>query len=129
MKILSATQADNVALELGKLEQGLLSYVLLEDGVMAKKADTGTTPDGKLTSSEWLGYAVQAVPKLYQDVLEGRRSVVVGGKKVDVSKIPTAQRDITIFGAETGNRAAMVQQPSVFDFRRKRDENPMITLK
>ncbi|PYT00041.1 MAG: hypothetical protein DMF63_08710 [Acidobacteria bacterium] len=129
MKILSATQADNVALELGNLKQGLLSYVLLEDGVIAKKADSGTAPDGKLTPSEWLGYAVNAVPKLYQDVLEGKRAINVGGNTVDVSKVPPAQRDVTVYGADPQDRKSMVQQPSVFDFRRKKDERPMITLR
>ncbi|PYT00040.1 MAG: hypothetical protein DMF63_08705 [Acidobacteria bacterium] len=129
MKILSATQADNVALELGNLKQGLLSYVLLEDGVIAKKADSGTAPDGKLTPSEWLGYAVNAVPKLYQDVLEGKRSINVGGNTVDVSKVPLAQRDVTVYGADPQDRKSMVQQPSVFDFRRKKDERALIALK
>lgn len=128
MKILSATQADNVALELGNLEQGLLSYVLLEDGVIAKKADSGAAPDGTLTPSEWLKYAESAVPKLYQDVLEGKRSVMIGGREVDVSKIPPAERGAKLFG-DTGNRESMVQRPHVFDFRKKKDESPMITLK
>src|SRR5690606_21452822 len=37
IRILSATQADNVALELGSLKQGLLTYVLLEEGVVNGK--------------------------------------------------------------------------------------------
>jgi hypothetical protein len=128
MKILSATQSDNVALELGNLQQGLLSYVLLEDGVIGKKADTGSAPDGKLTPSEWLKYAEAAVPKLYQDVLDGKRSIMIGGREVDVSKIPPGERGAKLFG-ETGNRETMVQKPNVFDFRKKKDESPMITLK
>lgn len=128
MKILSATQADNVAIELGSLQQGLLTYVLLQDGVIAKKADKGDKPDGFLTPSEWLKYAEDAVPKLYQDVLDGKRSVTIGGVEVDLSKVPPAERGAKLFG-NAGNRESMVQKPSVFDWRTSKREKPLIALK
>jgi hypothetical protein len=56
---------------------------VLEDGIVNKKADTGSPADGKLTAAEWLSYAVSAVPKLYQDVLDGKRSIIVGDRLLD----------------------------------------------
>ena len=126
MRILSATQSNNVALELGSLQQGLLSYALLEDGVVKKKADTGPS-DGKLTAAEWLGYAEKAVPKLYQDVLDGKRSILVAGVPTDTSKL-TAQARADKF-CENCDPKKIVQEPSIFDFRKNKTERILIDLK
>ncbi len=127
MLILSATQADNVALELNSLKHGLLTFALIQDGVVEKKADTGDKPDGKLTASEWLNYAVIAVPKLFQDVLDGKRDIVIDGKPVNIGK-PGADRDT--FQLEEGKKAEKtVQTPNVFDFRKSKIEPPLLVLR
>jgi len=128
MRILSATQANNVALEMRSLRQGLLSYALLEDGIVNKKADTGSPADGKLTAGEWLNYAVSAVPKLYQDVLDGKRSIIVGDRLLDTSKL-TLQARADPFCEKDCDSKKVVQQPTVFDFRRKKTERDLITLR
>ena len=62
MKILSATQANNVALELNSLEQGLLSYALLEDGIIKSLADADKNK--QMLSTEWLSFAERRIPEL-----------------------------------------------------------------
>ena len=66
MRILTATQAADVAYGLGTLKQGLLTYVLVKDGIEAGKADFKPV-DKKITISEWLAYGEVGVPKLLED--------------------------------------------------------------
>jgi hypothetical protein len=59
MRILAATQADDVALESEKLEQGLLSYALVRDGLGLKEGKTRRADlngDGRVMLQEWLEY-------------------------------------------------------------------------
>lgn len=127
MKLLAATQADNVALEIGKLQQGLLSFVLLNDAITEKRA----APDGKdsLTATEWLTYAVQAVPKLYDDVRAGRRSVVLNARNTeDWKKKEFESGDLFFDTGEFERRIGSVQQPTVFDFRKREKDRRLIPL-
>jgi WD40 repeat protein len=70
MWVLAATQADNVALESDQLGGGLLTYALTKEGLSEGFADLDR--NGRITLAEWLKYAVQRVPFLYRDVVEGR---------------------------------------------------------
>ena len=130
MKILSATQANTVALELGSLEQGLLSYALLQDGIKLGKADADEPKDKKLTTVEWLNYGVKAVPQLYQDVIDGKREIVVNGKSVKFGELDAKDRAAIFCGGkdkECGKKT--VQQPSLFDFRRNASSATFIGLR
>lgn len=125
MRILAATQADNVALEVEQLQQGLLSYALVKEGIEDGKADT-EAEFSQLTAVEWLGFAVKAVPRLYDDILAGRLAVVIDGRKTVLrQKSPDVLVDLS------GNRqrasAVNLQQPSLFDFRRKKGD-PLFNL-
>lgn len=115
MRILAATQSDNIALELNKVQQGLLSYTLVKVGIEDGKADT-EAEFKQLTAAEWLGFAVSAVPRLYEDIRAGRRGVLIDGKKT----VPGRNgRDVSIDpSGKTGG--VNLQRPSLFDFRRKR---------
>ena len=53
MRILTSTQADDVALESGLIKQGLLTYALTHDGIEAGQADF-RPKDKTITLSEWL---------------------------------------------------------------------------
>jgi WD40 repeat protein len=68
MKILAASQADNVAQESSKIRQGLLTYALVHDGIDAVGADF-EPEDNSITLSEWLQYGVKRVPVLCRKVL------------------------------------------------------------
>lgn len=121
MKILSATQANNVALELGSLEQGLLSYALLEDGINKKLADANK--DKKLFSTELLEYAEKRVPDLYKEVKDGKRSVFINGKEIK----PQEKGVETFYNGANQTGGLNLQQPRMFDFkRRKADKNLFI---
>lgn len=102
MLILTATQADNVAHEGNRIRQGLLSYVLVREGLEEMKADSEPA-DGALTLREWLRYSITGVPRLFDEI--------IAGKKV---------RDVTRDDAPRAR--ANPQQPSLFDFARRRGD-------
>lgn len=96
MRILAATQADNIALESNRLEHGLLTYALLIDGIENGKADFNPQ-DNTLTMGEWLKYGVKRVPELYTPASEFK-------------------------GVQLIVRKYRLQQPSLFDFTRDKPE-------
>jgi WD40 repeat protein/uncharacterized caspase-like protein len=117
MKILSATQADNIALEAKNLGQGLLSYVLLEDGINLALADADK--DKKLFDDEWLSFAEMRVPELYQEARNGKRDVIIDGRNVKGD----GTRD-TLELEENQN----LQSPHLFNFKRRRARDILFNL-
>lgn len=103
IRILAATQADDVALEDARLGQGLLTYALVMDGLAAGKADVDD--DGALRIDEWLAYAVQRLPVLARDARVGR-----------IAAAGTGTRAITFHDLPANAPARRVQQPALFDF-------------
>jgi WD40 repeat protein len=104
MRILTATQADNVALETNKTRQGLLSYALLQNGLNDFQADF-KPQDRTIVMSEWLNFGVERVPRLWDESQTGQVKVVRETKD-------TAE-------AESQQKQEKTQQPSLFDFSRK----------
>jgi WD40 repeat protein/uncharacterized caspase-like protein len=105
MRILTATQAADVAYGIGALKQGLLTYVLVKDGIEAGKADFKPV-DRRITVAEWLQYGEGGVPKLLEDA----------GKKAKQADAPVELKDLvqkTLSDIKT-------QRPSLFDFSRKK---------
>ncbi|HEX8291331.1 MAG TPA: caspase family protein, partial [Pyrinomonadaceae bacterium] len=135
MRVLTSTQADDVALEFKLVEMGLLTYALTREGVESARADRAPK-DGRITVSEWLAYGVERVPALHADVEEklaemrakgrageGARGVggdeqarVVLGDGAGLSAADGA-RGIKVSGQPTRS-----QQPALFDFSRRRRE-------
>lgn len=101
MTILASTQANNVALENKNLRQGLLSYALTHEGIEELLADY-KPKDGAIMLGEWLGYGVARVPQLYQEVKTGKIRLLVQQ------------------GSGGQSASSQLQQPSLFDFRRRR---------
>lgn len=120
IKILSATQADNIALELSSLEQGLLSYALLEDGITNGLADADK--DRRLFAAEWLSFAERRVPELYREIKDGKRNVVVDGRNVKGD----GRKDVYL--DETQKNSLNLQQPHLFDFKQRNLKNPLLNL-
>jgi WD40 repeat protein len=118
IRILAATQSDNVALELEKLQHGLLSYVLVKEGIEDKKADT-EMEFKQLSAAEWLGFAVKAVPRLYQDILAGKKEVLIDRKKIVIGQKGTDET-IDLSTNQQKTSGVNLQQPALFDFRRKK---------
>lgn len=105
MRVLAASQENGTALEIGgSIQEGILTYVLLHDGIQAHKAlDSG----GQLTVRSWLEYPVRRVPELFNDLRSG--------KFTDFG-VPV-ERDATLrinSSAPTG----VVQVPALFDFKK-----------
>jgi len=103
IRILAATQADDVALEDARLGQGLLTYALAVDGLAAGKADLDAK--GGIRIDEWLTYAVQRMPSLANDARVGRITAPGNGT-----------RAITFNDLPANAPARRVQQPALFDF-------------
>jgi uncharacterized caspase-like protein len=101
IRILTATQAANVALEDGALGHGLLTYALVRDGLEAGKAGDGS---GRTSLDLWLNYGVERVPELAVEVAKGQRKMRQGGA-----------RDLIDEGAPAASPRP-VQRPSLFDF-------------
>ncbi|HEX8492415.1 MAG TPA: caspase family protein [Pyrinomonadaceae bacterium] len=127
MRILTATQADNVALESSEAQQGLLTYALVQDGLEAGRADFKPR-DRQITLSEWLAYGVERVPKLYEEMIQGRLRNAGKGTQGAVSLLvlPDNDNDAKSRAARPSGRQPTaappekIQQPSLFDFARKR---------
>ena len=103
IRILAATQADDVALEDARLGHGLLTYALAVDGLGDGAADLDG--DGRICIDEWLAYAVRRMPTLATDTRVGR--IASGGE---------GSRAITFSDLPANAPARRVQQPALFDF-------------
>ena len=105
IRILAASQSDQTAGENARLGQGILSYVLSQEGLIEGKGDWSPV-DGRITLGEWLKFAVHEVPKL------------------DSATVP-AQNKFTISRGSTVDDAPrhkpQTQTPAVFDFSRQDD--------
>lgn len=97
MRILAASQPNQAAHESDLLHQGLLSYVLTQEGLVEGKADWKPV-DKKITVGEWLSYAADAVPKFDQAQTTNGNT-----KGITLEGIPAL-------------RARSGQIPAVFDF-------------
>jgi hypothetical protein len=118
MWVLAATQADNIALESGLVQQGLLTYSLTREGIDAGLADF-KPKDARIWLSEWLAYGAARVPSLYDEVRSGR-AATPGGKGARL-----VGRILEHEGAGR-ERARMAQQPALFDFSRKRRDVALV---
>lgn len=105
IRILAATQADDVALEDARLGQGLLTYALAVDGLGNGEADLDR--DASIRIDEWLAYAVRRLPTLANDARVGRIAATGAG---------TGTRAITFSDLPADAPARRVQQPALFDF-------------
>lgn len=103
LRILAATQPEDVALESEATQHGLLSYALVKEGIEQGQADF-RPQDQRIALAEWLGYALERVPTLAAEVRAGTVQSR-GGSTVTVLSAP-------------GNIAPRgLQRPALFDFR------------
>ncbi len=103
MRILAATQSDDVALESAKLGQGLLTFALAGEGITADGGLADENGDRAITLDEWLRYAMRRLPVLSRDPALAR-----------LASQPTGARGVVFLsGADAARR---VQEPALFDF-------------
>jgi len=110
MKILTACQTNDVAIESDLIQHGLLTYALINDGINEFQADFNPK-DNVILMNEWLEYGLFRLPKLYSEVKKGKISNFGRGpektKKI-IYLTNKNNRGITIFNA--------FQKPSLFNF-------------
>jgi hypothetical protein len=104
MRVLAASQADDVALESEKIQHGLLTYALIQDGLEGRRAAT----EGDLTLGKLLAYTAERVPVLYEEVLRG-----------EVKGIQ--DRQVAPIKPKDGERSR-AQRPELFDYGTRRRE-------
>jgi uncharacterized caspase-like protein/WD40 repeat protein len=104
IRILAATQADGVALEIAALEQGLLTNALAGAGEGLEQRDTDLDGDGKISLSEWMAYPKWRLLDYNDDIR------LKTGDEADDDSVAFA------FPNRSPVKAKKVQQPSVFDF-------------
>lgn len=110
MRILTSTQADDVALESGLIKQGLMTYALTRNGIEDGQADF-QPKDQSITLIELLNYAVERVPVLYDEVKSGHVKEFGRGKGTRALVVVSGKR-------ESMKKKSRYQQPSLFDFSR-----------
>ncbi len=124
MRILTSTQADDVALESGLIEQGLLTYALTHDALEAGRADF-RPQDARITVAEWLAYGVERVPALHAEVerklaemkAAAHAARLDGDEGARVVVFPEGGRSLKV---KVSGQPTRTQQPALFDFARRR---------
>ena len=105
MRILTASQAESVALESDLIRHGALTYALIREGLESYQADR-EPEDGQIFAGEWLLFGLERVPSLYSEIRSG--AVKQAGRGTVIPLNP---------GNKT-TRKANVQQPGLFDFKK-----------
>jgi hypothetical protein len=106
----------------------LLTYALLRDGIEPRQADF-KPKDAAIMISEWLQYGVERVPRLYEEINANKvqsYSVAPGeSTKITLSQNKQLDQEDGTSAATAGGSQRLtlkVQQPSLFDFAKKRKD-------
>ena len=139
MRVLAASQADDFAIEDKDLKHGLLTYALVEDGLVRGLADFQPR-DGDISVGEWLAFAVQRVPELHkrlrnnQPIETGDAAAHAPGEKsVGVGVVRAADPDTggtkkavpatpELIAMTSLAKEGAFQTPVLFDFARGEDK-------
>jgi uncharacterized caspase-like protein len=98
MRILAATQAESTANEYPSLQHGILTYVLVSEGL---RAGGPAVADGSgIAELDWLKFGERRVPQLYTELASGRFE----------------GRGAKLIPSTRGSRS-VAQQPQLFDFQ------------
>lgn len=111
MFYLSASQAEQFALESDRLNHGYLTYSLAKEGLASGQADH-FPKDRQVSLREWLGYGVKRVPQLVSELRDGRFNSLLAGTR-GLSSVASGQTKAAA--------VARLQQPVLFDFAGDRD--------
>ncbi|HKQ51039.1 MAG TPA: hypothetical protein VJT74_01630, partial [Pyrinomonadaceae bacterium] len=114
MYILTAAQSFQAAQEVNVLGHGLLTYVLVDEGLRQPAADR-RPQDGEVSMREWLDYAAARVPQVQVDKIKQ-----AGARGISLS-FSEAERGL-------GLERRVVQHPRVF-YRREFETRPLIVAR
>lgn len=116
MRILTASQAESVALESSLIKHGVLSYALLKEGIDWQMADIAPK-NNQIMIGEWLKYGLERVPQLYAQIRKGELTAQGG--------LPQHRGTVLLFGQDREEKAASRmegQLPGLFDFIKNRQD-------
>lgn len=104
IKILVATQAEDVALEDSKLRHGLLTYALAgpDEGLAQADGLVDGNQDGLVSLDEWINYPIYRLPTMNDD------ERVTGGAEAEGSSFS--------FPGRVEEPFKKIQQPTLFDY-------------
>lgn len=106
IRILAATQGDDVAIEDANKGHGLLTYALVHEGLTDNGGRADLDGDGSILLDEWLSFGVKQMTSLVD------RATVQARDGIDTSTFYFPNRDRI-------RKKQSVQQPSLFDFTGK----------
>ncbi len=115
MYILTAAQSYQAALEAAQFGHGLLTYVLVEEGLKTAVADN-EPKDGILSAREWLDFATERVPQMQEEKMKQAR-----GLGLDIA-FTEGEKAI----ADPEQRS--LQRPRMF-YRREMEADPLVIAK
>jgi len=125
MRVLAASQADDVALESRSLRHGLLTFALVDEGLGGEtgKALADLGGNGKVEMLKWLRYGEQRVPQLYADIRSGKRRSIAGKQARPATHDGLFEMIRDAFAVTDGNTPKPhAQVPALFDFERSNSE-------
>jgi WD40 repeat protein len=106
MYVLTAAQSYQAALEAAQLGHGLLTYVLVQEGLQKGEADSRAAHDGRIVVREWFDYAAERVPRMRLDQLRQQgRGIKIAASAVDV------QRPRTFYRRELDAQPLVIAKP------------------
>ncbi len=111
MYILTAAQSYQAALEVSQLGHGLLTYSLISEGLLQKKADDDPQ-DGTILVREWLSYATRRVPELQLETLQNAKAV---GRSISFEQN----------SPDPATQSSIAQRPKLF-YRRELSSSPWV---
>jgi WD40 repeat protein len=104
MYVLTAAQSYQAALEAAQLGHGLLTYVLVEEGLQKGEADSRAAHDGQIVVREWFDFAAERVPRMRFEQVKGRGIKLAAGT-LDV------QRPRTFYRRELDAQPLVIAKP------------------
>jgi uncharacterized caspase-like protein len=114
MYILTAAQSYQAALEAAQFGHGLLTYVLVEEGLKTAVADN-EPKDGILSAREWLDFATERVPQMQEEKMKQAR-----GLGLDIA-FTEGEKNIA-------DEQRTLQRPRMF-YRREMETDPLVIAK
>jgi WD40 repeat protein len=118
MTILAASQSYESALESVRHGHGLLTYAVVQEGLLQGEADTDPK-DHNIVVQEWFDYAIKRVPELYEEMVRERLAIAEERSRLLGVESTVDDRQLI------EHRLADAQRPKIF-YRREPSRDPLV---